>query len=457
MSDHGGATAVEIDKTSTAAEAGGFARDLWPRGLKKIAADLPERTVLRPSTTEEARAIVRQVAQTGGNLQVFGAASNVVGALSEPQGTVVSTASLAGVLQLDEVSQTVTVGAGALGQTVETWLNARGFTLGHYPQSLAISTVGGWVSTRASGTYSAFHGGIERLICGATVVLADGEVLRVDPRVRPPGGLDFLQLLCGSEGSLGLITEVSLNVSRILAESRTCAAFASFRDGLSCQRELTQAGFAPALLRLYSAEETAEVATTGTVFEGECLMIMTTLGHELLVPSQSEAHAELIRQCGGRILPEDAGAGWYARRYRADGLMEAANATPGSMFDTIEISVPWVRAAECADELAQQLQPLCSTYYYHASHVYQGGVCLYLMLYVDAEDDDTAVEVVDKCWSLAMDTVERMGGAVGHHHGIGKVRQARYRASVEGQLHRRIKEALDPRGVFVSLSVEDPA
>ncbi len=173
-----------------------------------------------------------------------------------------------------------------------------------------------------------------------------------------------------------------------------------------------------------------------------------TTGPSELRDAEAEAVAALLVRRGGTLLPEEAAAPWFARRFAADGLMERANAEPGRMFDTIEVSLPWRSAAACADELERALDGPCEPFHLHASHAYTSGVCLYLMLHVRARDDAAAVATMREVWATALGIVERHGGAIGHHHGIGTVRGGAYRASGEGALHARLRDALDPRHVL---------
>ena len=423
----------------------GYARDQWPQAIKLP----PEDNVLvvHPATTEAVSDIVRHAAQEGLRVVAYGAGSNVVGAIDGGADRVVSLENLAGMIKLDERSQTVTVGAGMLGGNLEDALNVRGFTLGHHPQSLRISTVGGWISTRATGTYSACYGGIERLVCGLRMVTADGEVLTVAPRVRPAGGLDLIALMTGSEGSLGIVTEVTMLIHRLPAERRVCASFADFASGLEAQRELIQRGLPIGLVRLYNEAESAAV-TEGSGEALQCLLVVTTVGASNLIDAQEDAIAAVVTEMGGQPLTARVADHWFQTRFDAAGLMETRNAATGDMFDTIEVSLPWATAAACAEELEKVLGAASQPFFLHSSHIYLNGTCLYLMLYLHEADDVSVVRTCRRVWEQAMDIVEAHGGTVGHHHGIGAVRSQRYLATAEGQVHQRLKNALDPRGVL---------
>lgn len=430
----------------------GYARDIWPPALKRAneRGGGSPRFVARPTSTETVAAILRWASDRGLTVTAYGAGTNVVGAIDGKADVVISLERMAGVHAFDDTSQIVTVGAGTNGGALEDFLAALGFTLGHYPQSLKISTVGGWLNTRATGTYSALFGGIERLVCGVTAVLSSGEIVRVPPRVRGPGGLDFLGLLCGSEGTLAVVTEVALSVQRSLSEAVVCATFESLERGLDAQRELVQRGHRIGLLRIYNSAETLHIAPPEIELGGRCLLITTVNCPPSLVASEAEAVRTLIAEIGGRIVPEEAGHPWLERRFNAEGVIETANSTEGQVFDTIEFSVPWRSAAACASELEVALGSISKPLFLHGSHAYTSGIGLYAMLHITSSDDDRALQILREAWDTALRIVAKHGGAIGHHHGIGTVRSSAYLASDEGRMHLRVKRALDERNTLYS-------
>jgi alkyldihydroxyacetonephosphate synthase len=426
-----------------------YLRDLWPLALKSTPRAPSESTVVvRPRSTDEVSAVLSWASERGHTVGPFGSGTNVVGAIDGAVDVVVSLEGMRSVLGLDEASQVVSVQAGMNGGLLERDLNTRGLTLGQYPQSLHISTVGGWVSTRATGTYSALYGGVERSLCGVAFVDAAGQVLRIPPRVRPSGGIDLLSVICGSEGSLGVITEASFVVHRRLAERVTCATFGSLRDGLRAQRELVQGGHVVGLSRLFNAAETAEVRDGQAGAAGECLLLVTTLGPEGVVDAQIEGIRATLAALGGELLHDGAADGWFAHRYATRALLEDGNAEPGRMLDTLEVSLPWSAAAACAERLEELIGPISVPYFLHFSHAYTSGVCLYMILRIRGEDDASVAEAAARVWKTVLDVVEEHGGMVGHHHGIGAARAEAYGRSADGSVHRRLKRALDPQGLL---------
>jgi alkyldihydroxyacetonephosphate synthase len=237
------------------------AHDLWPRRLLERRAEkavvVPSR-VFWPSNDEEVQAVLRAARAQRRAVVPFGAGSGVCGGIS-PTSTawVLDLKRLDGVAALDAERRTVTVFAGTLGDRLERTLNARGFTLGHFPSSLYCSTVGGWVATRSAGQLSSRYGKIEDMVLGVHAV--DGRGERIAARLDDPQtGSAGVQLLVGSEGALAVITRVTLRIQP-LASHRFLRGFrfADLSTGLFAMRTLLQAGHAPAVLRLYDPLDSA--------------------------------------------------------------------------------------------------------------------------------------------------------------------------------------------------------
>lgn len=428
--------------------------DQWPFELKRPGACPPAVTVL-PEAPGEVAAVVRFAAQSGVSTAVVGGRSNVVGAVERETALVLDLSGLTRVVSLDVESQLVTVEAGITGAALEEALAARGLTLGIYPQSLALATVGGWVATRATGTASAQYGGIERALCGATVVTPSGELLELPARVRPAGGLDALQLYCGSEGSLGVLVELTLSVHRTCPDSPLCAAFEDFAAGLACQRELLQRELPVSVVRLYNPAETRSLTGGSYGLAGRCLLLVTVAGPGRYAEAGIADTLEAIEYAGGEPVDPVAGERWFTHRYADADLMAGRNEGAGTVFDTIEVSVPWRSAAALAAAIESEIAPLCAQLFLHSSHAYRSGTCLYVMLFIQEATDADALARCREAWERTLILTERHAGAIGHHHGIGEVRRERYGASVDGRLHRLVKRALDPDGILRAPLVRD--
>ena len=208
----------------------GFGSDAWPISRKWDAATrqqhLPE-AVVSPKTAEEVAAVLRWATQEKRPVVPAAARSGVTGACvpAAPGQVVIDVTGLDRIISFDPETGYVTVEAGVMGGVLEAFLNERGFTLGHYPQSLDISTVGGWIGTLSTGTCSAKYGGIERLVRGCDVVLPDGTEISIAPKPRGAAGPWLPALFLGAEGTLGIVTRATLQ-TRALPESRQFRGFA---------------------------------------------------------------------------------------------------------------------------------------------------------------------------------------------------------------------------------------
>ena len=233
-----------------AADCAEHARDWWPIAIGWAAGStvpaLP-RCVVRPRSTAEVSAVMAfatkhhlAVTPSGGRSGVCG------GSIPLHGGIALDLTGLTGEIVVDEVSLTATVGAGTFGPDFEAALNATGpgYTCGHFPQSFALSTVGGWLACRGAGQYSNRYGKIEDLVLSVTAVLPDGTVFSTNAHgPRTATGPSLTQLLVGAEGTLGIITEATLKIfEKPTAEARRAMTFATFAEGLeACRRILRQA------------------------------------------------------------------------------------------------------------------------------------------------------------------------------------------------------------------------
>jgi alkyldihydroxyacetonephosphate synthase len=162
-----------------------------------------------------------------------------------------------GITDVDDTSLLVEVLPGTFGDVFEDELRAaHGLTAGHWPQSMALSTVGGWLACRGAGQLSTRYGKIEDIVAGLEVVLADGTVVRTGGFPRAAAGPDLTQLFVGSEGTLGVITSARLRAHPVPpAERRAAFAFPAFAEGNDACRRILRRGATPAVLRLYDATE----------------------------------------------------------------------------------------------------------------------------------------------------------------------------------------------------------
>jgi alkyldihydroxyacetonephosphate synthase len=409
---------------------------------------LPD-VVVRPHDETEVVRVVQIAAAFETPMTTRGLGSSVTGQpLPVHGGMVVDLSALVGPPQLDETNHLVTVPAGVRGGDLEDWLSKRDLTLNHFPQSLPRSTVGGWLATRATGQFSSRYGGIESLVSGYRVVLADGSVVDVRSRPRSAVGPDLRALFLGSEGTLGLFVEVTLRVFD--RPPRSISRAYSFPDvgaGLECMRAILHAGLRPSLMRFYDEAESRHAAPNHAGHD--CVMFLTHEGLPNVAEAEAAASAAAAKASGARELAEEHVLGWYRRRFDFSAV-EGVLATAGGFAETIEVAHYWSGIRDLYDRLRQAVAPFADDVWGHFSHVYDQGVSLYVIVTGRAATDAHALERVEQIWRTAMAVTLACGGEISHHHGAGLTRQPYVRQALGGQhaVLRRLKTALDARNLL---------
>ncbi len=338
---------------------------------------------------------------------------------------------LAGIGDVDESSLVADLRAGTFGPDVESGLrDGYGLTLGHWPQSMDLSTVGGWLACRGAGQYSNRYGKIEDMVLGLEVVLADGRIVRTGGTgPRSATGPDLTQLFVGSEGTLGVITEGRFRVHPVPeGEGRRSVGFDSFADGLDACRRILRRGASPAVLRLYDATE------SGRNFDQPGTNVLIVLDEA--DPALLGATLDVVDQeCVG-ATPLDVGLvdRWLTHRNDVSALAPLWRS--GVVVDTVEVSARWTALpglyAAVLDALAGVDGTLVASS--HQSHAYTDGACLYFTFAgrpPDGSSGDGRDAWISDYYRRAWDEVTRAtidaGGAISHHHGIG-LNRARFLA-----------------------------
>ncbi|MDR1385997.1 MAG: FAD-binding oxidoreductase [Propionibacteriaceae bacterium] len=426
--------------------------DTWPMTTKWAAVGRhPYRAeaVVKVSSPDQIAALLKAASRAGVPVTPRALASSVTGQpIPTRGGVVLDVNGLPRTRTVNQTDLTVTVSANYLGSALEDELGQLGFTLGHSPQSLLRSTVGGWLSTLATGQFSSLYGGIEDLVVGYTVILATGQSIKLQAKPRAAMGPDLRQLFIGSEGTLGVITEVTLKIFPIApAESLQTYAIPSVHDGLTFMRAQGAAGLRPFLLRLYDADE-AKHAMVDPTFDS-CCLFLGSRGLPGLVEAEMAALDELVRQIGGRPLGPAATAAWMERRFDFSSV-ERQVAKPGGIAETIEVAHYWSGIEGLYEDLKRALAPLADEVLAHFSHVYNQGTSMYMILFAQTADDETAIDRLERIWSTTMDLCLEHGAELSHHHGGGLVRSPYSKRSL-GSAHlvlEKVKRALDPAGVL---------
>jgi alkyldihydroxyacetonephosphate synthase len=428
------------------------AYDWWPVAAmwrkQGKAPHLPE-AVCFPKSKADAIALLAWAGKHAIPVTPWGAGSSVTGAcLPGHGGITVDFSCMTEVLELNEVDRYVRVQPGIMGDKLEAWLNERGYTLNHSPQSLDRSTPGGWVSTFATGQYSSKYGGIEDLLFGLEVVLPDGSEVRTHLTPRTATGPDLRQFFIGAEGTLGLTTEVAMKIFRQVPFRKLSAfEFPDLGSGISAMREIMQSGLRPFLVRFYDEDE----AWHAMKKEGyrKCVMFLGSEGVPSVVEAEFAACATICSSVGAVDIgaaPVDA---WTARRFDFT-TVEKILERPGGYAETIEIAQFWSGIEPLHARLKEALQGMAAEVMSHFSHVYDQGTSMYMILLGQAADDVEAEARLKKIWDITMAICLEEGATIAHHHGSGLARNAYIARERAGDHHllARIKKALDPQNLL---------
>jgi alkyldihydroxyacetonephosphate synthase len=408
--------------------------------------------VVEPTTTEQVASAIRLCREERTAIVPFGGGSGVCGAIVVPDGAVVlATRGLDGLIELDDGNLTARFRAGTNGLQAEQQVQQQGLTIGHWPQSIALSTVGGWVATRAAGQFSTAYGNVEDVLLALEAVLPSGEILRTRETPRASAGPDLRQLLMGSEGTLGVITEVTFSLRPLPEASRGQAFhFARFHAGIEPMRRILRDGWRPPVVRLYDERESARHFSDACP-EGRAMLILLHEGPAALVDAQLAAVARLCEAEGGRVADSSAVDHWLENRNHVPGFRSFLE--KGIVLDTIEVACTWDKVGALYDRVTGSLSEvpgilLASS---HSSHSYRSGTNLYFTFLARPEDPAAMEATYRECWQRTIDATAQLGGGIAHHHGIGRVRRDALGLEI-GQtgvaLLRELKRALDPDGLF---------
>jgi alkyldihydroxyacetonephosphate synthase len=417
--------AVGVPETAEAS------RDWWPLALHwSLAGEVPHRAaaVARPTTTGQVAALVAACHDARVPVTAAGGRSGVCGASVPVFGGIV----------LD---------AGTFAPDLERVLNTHhGLTVGHFPQSFDLATVGGWVACRGAGQYSTRYGKIEDMVVALEVVLADGRVIRTGGAPAAAVGPDLDQLFIGSEGTLGIITRVWLRARPVPpAQRRAAYWFRSIGEGFEACRRILRAGATPAVLRLYDAVESAR----GHGGDGErCALLVFDEGDDRIVDATMAVVDDVATSLGEPGDPELVTA-WMRHRNDTSALQPLTR--KGFVVDTMEVAAPWsaldrVHAAATAAIMDVPHARVASC---HLSHSYLDGACLYFTFAATPPAEEVESTYV-ALWDAGQRAVLAVGGNLSHHHGVG-LNRARFVAEALGgglDVLTAIKSALDPNGIL---------
>jgi alkyldihydroxyacetonephosphate synthase len=429
-----------------------YSRDRLPYGLFQLrVGSLPgtlPSAIVSPGSVEEIRAVVDYARRNKLCLIPFGAGSGVLGGTVPLVGEVmVDLKRLNRIVELNEIDSTVTVQAGMNGMQFEQELGRRGYTAGHLPQSIAMSTVGGWVACRGAGQASSRYGKIEDMVLGLRAILPDGQPLEVRPVARRAVGPSIKDLLVGSEGVLGFITEVTLRIwRRPEYVTPLVLAFPSIENGFAALREVMQAELRPEVIRLYDDKESAQRTEGMPEFaERPILCIMKFSGKQELASVERDLALGICKSQGAAVAGIEPYEHWEATRFHSYSTKWQSE---GYYMDTIEITGTWTRLPQMYAAMRDAAHAVHPGMHFgaHWSHVYPDGACQYMTVRLPPMPQEDAIRLHRQAWDRIEQLCLDMGGSVAHHHGAGLFRNPYVRAELNEGLRmlQILKDGLDP-------------
>jgi alkyldihydroxyacetonephosphate synthase len=446
----GAENAVQDDLDRIVHTYGKSARDL----LRIRAGDIPRvpDVVVYPGDEAEVQLIVNRAVAADAVLIPYGGGSSFSGSLHAPEDETrpvisVDLGRLNQVIDIDEDSGLARIQAGAQGPDLEEQLGARGWTLGHYPDSFIHSTLGGWVATRSSGMQSDKYGDISDITRGMRVVMP-GKVLDVRPLPSTSTGPSVREMVLGSEGRLGVITEVTVQVHRI-PEVRVMLGylFPSWDAGLAAMQEISTSDAHPSITRVSDARETAftfaarkkssRISISSLVSKGMmkvlerrgwnldevCLSFIGYEGGRAHVARQKKAVKDIVGKHGGILLGKGPGELYYQKKfdppYIRDFLLDR-----GAIGDVSDTAAPWSRllplyrnVIAAAEKVYAQLG-VAGWIMCHLSHSYHSGACLYFTFAFKHDGVDPLAQYEPLKNAIQQAFIDS-GGTLSHHHAVG--------------------------------------
>jgi alkyldihydroxyacetonephosphate synthase len=412
---------------------------------------LPD-VVVRPGSEEEVTATVQAALRADAVLIPFGGGSSISGSLQAPDDELrpvisVDLERLDQVLDIDTESRLARIQAGVFGPRLEEQLSGPGYTFGHFPDSFPHSTLGGWIATRSSGMQSDRYGDIADMVKGLRVVTPSG-MLVTRPIPAASNGPSVREMVLGSEGRLGIITEATVHVRRI-PEERTIVGylFPTFAEGLAAMRDLAAGEYSVSVTRVSDANETQfsfamrvnptlldKLQSTalkayvsrrlGFDPEGMCLSFIGYEGSSRHVRAQRRAVGRLVKRHGGLCVGTGPGVLYDQKKfdipYIRDFLLDR-----GAPGDVSETATTWsnlmplyeavrTEANRAFDRLGVQGYFMC-----HLSHSYHAGACLYFTFAFKGTSETAMLGEYEVVKSAIQQAFVDNGATLSHHHAVG--------------------------------------
>ena len=423
------------------------------RGKEPVMPDV----VVHPGSAEDISHVLKianayriPVVPWGGGSGTQGGATPIFG------GILLDVKRLDKIAEIDEKSLTVTAQAGINGTELEWALNERGLTFPHYPASANCATLGGYLAARGSGVISTKYGKAEDLVLSIEMVMPNGDLIRTPPVPSHASGPGLMQFLVGSEGTLGVITEATVQIEH-LPETRLFRAvlFDDLSKALEAGRRIMTARLQPTVIRLYDPASTTSLVKRVLNLDVQgAYMVLGFDGFEDIATLQEKRAMAICADLGARDLGREPGEHWWHHRY--DFYYPPLGFQLPKMYGTIETvctfanieRLYWAKKHAIEEGFADW-KP---RYIAHFSHWFPWGVMVYDRFIVDEppQDAHAALKLHNRIWTAAVRASLANGGMLNEHHGVG-LKLGRFMREQYGPAWptlEAIKRALDPRGVM---------
>jgi alkyldihydroxyacetonephosphate synthase len=383
---------------------------------------------------------------------------------------------------IDEKNRQACIQAGIRGMDMESELQKKGFTSGHEPDSIELSTLGGWIATNASGMKKNRYGNIEQVVENITLITPEGVIEQIKPLSRASIGMQPQNLLFGNEGNLGIITRAVIKIHPVPEVTKYGSlVFPSFKQGVNFLYALSRTNFVPASIRLVDntqfqfglalkahvsgmkayIDKAKKLYVTKIKGFDPYEMVAATLlmeGTAEEVKYQETNMYRLAKTFGGLPAGSDAGQRGYMLTYAIAYIRDFVS-TFYTIGETFETSVPWSKIEKVteavkrkADEQHKKYQLPGKAYIsYRITQTYHSGVCIYFMYSIYYKGVENPADVFGKIEHKLRETILENGGSISHHHGVGKLRKDFMKDTLSKdsiEWLKKIKTSVDPKNIF---------
>jgi len=447
--------------------------------IEHIPVHLPDAVVF-PGNHDEVIQILNVCSEHDMLVVPFGGGSNVVGAFNRKDYNkpcvMLDMSLMKKMLNVDPVNHTALFEAGISGPDIEYNLNKSGFTLGHFPQSFEFSVLGGWIATHSAGQESSGYGRIEDMVIALKVATPRGTI-NTGGYEHDAEGVNLRHLFFGSEGMFGVITEALMRIHRLPENKKWLVAlFPSFETGTEAVRKIVQKNIHPAVVRYSDEQETFflqyishkpftffskikssfnDLLLRSKGIKRPSILLLRFDGEKEDILVRSMIAVEIIRKHKGFLVGEKPGRKWERSRfdlpYLRDDLLEN-----GILVDTMETVLPWDKINTFKHQLLAELQKSAAFGYdkgilmSHLSHVYSSCCSIYFTV-IAVRDTSNPLAQWQEIKKLVTDFIVRSGGAVSHHHSIGRMHQPWYVKKTDAltlEILGNIKKTCDPKSIL---------